>query len=689
MARHRNIRNRSYSDDYDYEDVYGHSVEEDSCLSPSDAAQFLYDRSRNQHAISQFIDSHDDIQEEPEDDDVDNSRPALERRESIDLRGLNLTEDDEAKLMSCLDELRNILGDTLSENILIQTVLKHRFDYSKALDEILNNNKSANDLTNIQQRTDSTRPKVVVEPPIVIPVVDKAPLSISTVDQTPKVIASKIEKTTPIVKGFQINVDGITNSQPQTPRDQSPAVDRIQSRNDNLDDSKSTPKVKESKIDPNTKFINERGSDKEHLYIVVIGHVDAGKSTLMGHLLCELGEVSQRTLHKYEQESKKIGKQSFMYAWVLDETGEERVRGITMDVGKAQFETKTKKVIILDAPGHADFIPNMITGAGQADVALLVVDATRGEFESGFELGGQTREHALLVRSLGVNQLAVAVNKLDTTNWSQERFNDIVKKLKAFLKQAGFKDSDVTFVPCSGLTGENLVKTPTEGELIKWYSGPSLLDVIDKFNVPERPVSRPLRMSINDVFKGTGSGFCVAGRIETGILNKGDKVLVCPSKETAEVRSLAINEFTTNVSFAGDQVAVTLSGVEMQNVSIGYILSDPVNQVPVTTRFEARLVVFNVKVPITKGYPVLLHHQSLVESAHISKLKALLNKSTGELIKKKPRCLGNNSVALVEITACRPICMERYKDVKELGRVMLRVAGVTIAAGLVTEIYTD
>ncbi|XP_038209149.1 HBS1-like protein [Zerene cesonia] len=689
MARHRNIRNRSYSDDYDYEDVYGHSVEDDVCLSPSDAAQFLYDRSQNQHAISQFLDSHDDIQEEPEDDDVDNSRPGLERRESVDLRGLNLSEEDEAKLMSCLDELRNILGDTLSDNILIQAVLKHRFDYTRALDEILNNNKSANDLSNIQQRIDSTRPKVVVEPPLVIPVVEKAPLPISTVDKTAKVIASKIEKTTPVVKGFQINADGSTNSRPQTPRDQSPAVERIQSRNDNLDDSKATPKVKESKIDPNTKFANERGSDKEHLYIVVIGHVDAGKSTLMGHLLCKLGEVSQRTLHKYEQESKKIGKQSFMYAWVLDETGEERVRGITMDVGKAQFETKTKKVIILDAPGHADFIPNMITGAGQADVALLVVDATRGEFESGFELGGQTREHALLVRSLGVNQLAVAVNKLDTTNWSHERFNEIVKKLKAFLKQAGFKDSDVTFVPCSGLTGENLVKTPTEDELLKWYSGPCLLDVIDKFNVPERPVSRPLRMSINDVFKGTGSGFCVAGRIETGILNKGDKVLVCPSKETAEVRSLAINELTTNASFAGDQVAVTLSGVEMQNVSIGYILSDPVNQVPVTSRFEARLVVFNVKVPITKGYPVLLHHQSLVESAHISKLKALLNKSTGELMKKKPRCLGNNSVALVEIEVCRPICMERYKDVKELGRVMLRVAGVTIAAGLVTEIYTD
>ncbi|XP_046968000.1 protein HBS1 [Vanessa cardui] len=678
MARHRNVRNRNYSDDYDYDDVYGHSVEEDSCLSPSDTAQWMYDRSRNQQAISNFLDNHNDIQEEAEDLPEPSVR-SLDRRESMDLRGLNLNEEDEAKLMSCLDELRNVLGDTIPENVLVQSVLTHKFNYNKALDEILNN-KSKDE--------DKCKPQPAIPVPTVLIEPIKAPI-LTTGDKTPKVIATKIEPSkVAVIKGFKIE-DESTKSCPQTPRDQSPANrDRTPSRLEQADENKVIIKIKENKSDPNTQFLNERGSDKDHLYIVVIGHVDAGKSTLMGRILCELGEVSQRTLHKYEQESKKIGKQSFMYAWVLDETGEERVRGITMDVGRAQFETKTKKVIILDAPGHADFIPNMITGAGQADVALLVVDATRGEFESGFELGGQTREHALLVRSLGVNQLAVAVNKLDTTNWSQERFDEITKKLKAFLKQAGFKDSDVTFVPCSGLTGENLVKNSEEPELLKWYSGPCLLDVIDKFNVPQRVVSKPLRMSINDVFKGTGSGFCVAGRIENGVINKGDKVLVCPTKEMAEVRSLSINDMVNNVAFAGDQVSVTLSGVEMQNVSIGYILSDPIQQVPVTSRFEARLVVFNVKVPITKGFPVLIHHQSLVESANIIKLKALLNKSTGEVLKKKPRCLGNNSVAVVDIEVCRPICVERYKDVKELGRVMLRVAGVTIAAGLVTDIFT-
>lgn len=670
MARHRNIRNRSYSDDYDDDDFYGHSVEEDSCLSPSDASQWIYDRSRNQQVISNLLDRHSNIQEEAEDEVQDVQVPGPQRREATDLRSLKLDAEDETRLMSCLDELRNILGDTVSENTMIQSVLKHNFDYNKALDDILNSDKSKN--------KDSSTSKPV------------KPVITNTVKTTkalvaPKVIATSVDQKSAVIKGFKVDQEPKPNSRPQTPRGQSPHPEK--SKTEQNDDMKNL-KVKENKIDAKKQYANERGSDKDHLYIVVIGHVDAGKSTLMGRLLCELGEVSQKTLHKYEQESKKIGKQSFMYAWVLDETGEERVRGITMDIGRAQIETKTKRVIILDAPGHADFIPNMITGAGQADVAMLVVDATRGEFESGFDFGGQTREHALLVRSLGVSQLAVAINKLDTANWSQDRFNEITNKLKVFLKQAGFKDTDVTYVPCSGLIGENLVKPASEPELTKWYKGPCLLDVIDKFNVPERPVSKPLRISINDVFKGTGSGFCVSGRIENGVLKKGDKVLVCPTKEMAEVRSLSINDLTNNVAFAGDQVTLTLSGVDMQNVSVGYILSDPVEQVSVTTRFEARIVVFNVKVPITKGFPVLVHYQSLVESANIVKLKALLSKSTGELIKKKPRCLGNNSVAVVEIETSRPICIERYKDVKELGRVMLRVAGVTIAAGLVTDIIS-
>ncbi|CAL1679684.1 unnamed protein product [Lasius platythorax] len=326
-------------------------------------------------------------------------------------------------------------------------------------------------------------------------------------------------------------------------------------------------------------------------------------------------------------QAKKIGKQSFVYAWVLDETGEERERGITMDIGHSKFETDTKSITLLDAPGHKDFIPNMITGATQADVALLVVDATRGEFETGFDSGGQTREHALLLRSLGVSQLAVVVNKLDTVNWSKDRFNEIVDKMTVFLKQADFKDT-VTFVPCSGLSGENIVTKPKE-QLSNWYTGPTLINVIDNFKCPERPVNKPFRFSINDIFKGTGSGFCVSGHVETGMVSLGDKVLILPQNEIAVVKGLQSDEISTANAFAGDHIALTLAGIDQQNVGIGDIICNPQNPVSVTTCFQAHVVVFAIARPITKGLPMVMHQQSLVQPAFITKLIAQLHQVPG------------------------------------------------------------
>ncbi|XP_072399063.1 protein HBS1 isoform X2 [Diabrotica undecimpunctata] len=639
MARHRDIRNMDYSDDYDgYDDVYGHSMDDDYFISPSNK-QFIYNRDMSQRS------SEGDIKEEDEQE-------------------AELSDDDRAKLTSCIAQINKTLESVnISRNDLVNIIIKSKFDVEKSINTILEDS---------QYKTATV--EKVAQPDIV---------QTPQIEQT-KVISSTPKTVTNITKGFDLPQKGSF-----TPRSQSPASGKVTPVNNHTLDfgeEVKQAKTRDSKFDPQQLYQKERGDEKEHLYMVVIGHVDAGKSTLMGRLLCELGQVNQKVMHKYEQESRKLGKQSFMYAWVLDETGEERNRGITMDVGRFQFETKTKAVTLLDAPGHKDFIPNMISGAGQADVALLVVDATRGEFESGFDHGGQTREHALLVRSLGVSQLAVAINKLDTVSWSPERFNEILKKLKAFLKQAGFKESDVTFVPCSGLTGQNLVKKPTESELLQWYEGPSLLDVIDQFRSPDRPISKPFRLSINDVFKGTGTSFCVSGRIETGTLSVGDKVLICPNREAAVVKSLAIEEASKTVVFAGDQVTVALSGVEMQNVSVGNILCDPQSPVQVASKFLARIVVFNVTVPITKGFSVVLHHQSLVEPVIVSKLISQLNKSTGELLKKHPRFLGNNTSAIVEIQVSRPIALELYSECKELGRVMLRIGGVTIAAGLITQI---
>uniref|UniRef100_A0A2M4A8K3 Putative elongation factor 1 alpha n=1 Tax=Anopheles triannulatus TaxID=58253 RepID=A0A2M4A8K3_9DIPT len=705
MSRHRNVRNAVY-DDYDDDDDYryGQSVE-DECISPTDAQQWIYDRAKGQQSMSEFLANNRDIEEEDDDElAADKAREGTshkERRDSECYQLPELNDEDRARLLSCMDEIRDIVGETVSDRQMVEAIMKHEYDCTKALDEILNSNKtppsavrSGSKLSNepvekgigelllerSEKKLQATASQNVV--PVIIATPSVEPSSVVRSRETPSTVI-----ITPLAKktlGFEINSPQQLQS-PNASGRNTPELDEARALHNFNHSLNRTPKEPPAR-NVQDLFAKERGDRKDHIHMVVIGHVDAGKSTLMGHLLYDTGNVPQRVMHKHEQESKKLGKQSFMYAWVLDETGEERERGITMDVGCTRFDTATKEVTLLDAPGHKDFIPNMISGANQADVALLVVDATRGEFETGFEQGGQTREHALLVRSLGVAQLAVVVNKLDTVGWAKERFDEIVGKLKVFLKQAGFRDADVTYVPCSGLTGENLVKDPTDLALIQWYNGPTLLKVIDSFKTPERAIDKPFRMSVADIFKGTGSGFCICGRIESGAVCTNDKVLVCPSKEQAIVKGITIDELPQPTAFAGDQVSLTLANVDVSNIAVGYILSDLYHPVPLATRILARIVVFNIKVPITMGYPVLVHHQSLIEPATVRKLKAHLHKGTGEVIKKNPRCLGNNSCALVEVEFQRPIAIERYADCKDLGRIMLRVAGVTIAAGLVTEI---
>ncbi|XP_071636118.1 protein HBS1 [Temnothorax longispinosus] len=693
MSRHRDVRSMNYSDEYDgYDDVYGHSMEDDYCVSPS-VEQFLFDRSKQQN-IASFI-TEPDIVEDNE--DIDESLP------SSDKDKYNLSELERTKLVSCLETIRNVIGDMVSDSKLKEKIILSNFDANTALDAILKESSPKKDIDSVvnKKRLElHSGNKLSAKPTLQV-----------TTPSTVKVVPTG---TKPIVKGFDLS--GVENTDLLSPRCGSPSSNRnspeIKRKEDTIQKEKRTVssktnsprcqspvsdhvtpeldcKVKfnasnEEKVDVGAIYKSKRGDSKEQLYLVVVGHVDAGKSTLLGRLLCDLGQVPQRLIHKYQQESKKIGKQSFAYAWVLDETGEERERGITMDIGHSKFETDTKSITLLDAPGHKDFIPNMISGATQADVALLVVDATRGEFETGFDSGGQTREHALLLRSLGVSQLAVVVNKLDTVNWSKDRFNEIVDKMSVFLKQAGFKDT-ITFVPCSGLSGENIVTKPKE-QLSNWYTGPTLVNVIDNFKCPERPISKPFRFSINDIFKGTGSGFCVSGHVETGMVSLGDKVLILPQNEIAVVKGLQSDEISTANAFAGDHVALTLAGIEQQNVGIGDIICNPQNPVPVTTCFQAHVVIFAIAKPITKGLPVVMHQQSLVQPAVITKLIAQLHRSTGDVIKKKPRCLPKNSSAIIEVATQTPICMELYKDIKQLGRVMLRLEGTTIAAGLITKI---
>lgn len=441
-------------------------------------------------------------------------------------------------------------------------------------------------------------------------------------------------------------------------------------------------------------------SSRARVNLVVVGHVDAGKSTLVGHLLFKLGQISGKQMHRIEVDSQRQGKASFKFAWAMDETIEERARGVTIDIALTKFETPHREVILLDAPGHVDFIPAVISGAAQADAALLVVDATRGEFETGFTAGGQTREHTFLVRSLGVKSLIVVVNKMDTVNWNWGRFSDIVDQLKPFLKHVGYNlQEDVQFVVCSGLTGDNLIERridktlkdsshpQLEGDGGNWSSVPSLLEAIDKIRQPERMVEKPTRVCVTDVFKGMSSGVFLGGKLVSGKLESKQKLILLPPGETCEIKQVEVRDSRAQRAFAGDIVTTVATGIEMNQYYRGCILSDPLIPCQVTNRFQARIIMFqNANSIIIKGTPIEVHINGTFESGEVRRLISLLNKNTGELVQKKPRCLSKNSSAIIQLKLSRVVCCELYEDNKDLGRFMMRSYGKTIAAGLITKI---
>ncbi|XP_078318848.1 HBS1-like protein isoform X1 [Crassostrea virginica] len=721
MSRHRNVRTMNYEDEYyDEDEVYGHSYDDSYCVSPATAAQFTFNRERDIN-LSSYME--EGIPEEEDESDPEGLSDSGRDNFKLD-------DVEQAKLNSCKEEIVNVIGDTIPEHIVSQAVVRNHYNIQATLNELLNQNEAPKPQR--QPRTDRRANRQEFAP--VQPTVQlKTPVK--------KTATSDIAKATSAASQIRLESSpsrGVSDSQPvsktvknaiaKTERDSRTGAVNLSVNNEedftdsdsrNLTESKvkavnpeidlvgdlmgrdpeiarvtssgipatpkSTSKVKQDKARLKEE-LERRKTGKDLLNLVVIGHVDAGKSTLMGHLLYQMGVVNKRAMHKYEQESKKRGKGSFAFAWVLDETEEERSRGVTMDIAQTAFETLHKQITLLDAPGHKDFIPNMITGTAQADVAILVVNATRGEFETGFESGGQTREHALLARSLGVSQLLVAINKMDTVNWSQTRYDDIVVKLGTFLKQAGYKDSDVSYIPCSGLGGENLTKAVTEPKLAEWYKGSTLLEQIDKFKPVERSMDRPFRLIISDVFKGLGSGFSVVGRVSSGSVQAGDKVLVQPAGDLAVVKAVTMEDSDNSCGFAGDHVTIILTGMDMAHVNVGSAICDPQNPIKSAMRIRARIVIFNLELPITKGFTVVFHYQSITEPAIIKRLNCQLNKNTGEVIKNKPKCLVKNSSAVVEIEFDRPVCLEMYKEYKDLGRFMLRHGGHTIAAGLVEEV---
>ncbi|CAD5209065.1 unnamed protein product [Bursaphelenchus xylophilus] len=438
-------------------------------------------------------------------------------------------------------------------------------------------------------------------------------------------------------------------------------------------------------------------TDKDNISLVIAGHVDAGKSTLVGHLLYLLGHVDEKSMKNFKQQSARSGKSSFAYAWILDETEEERLRGVTMDIAHANFDTRNKRFNILDAPGHKDFIPNMITGAAQADAALLVVNASKGEFETGFDLGGQTREHALLLRSLGVQQIVVALNKMDAVEWSEERFNEIKEVLSLFLKkQAGF--NHIKFVPLSAYEGINLhTKPPAGHKLLSWYKGDCLVEVLDKLEPPPRAEDKPMRVIINDVFKSTGNSIVLQGKIESGFVEVGAKVYIMPNCELATVKSVNSSDkgaghqqFTSlsEVCFAGENIVLTLSGTfEPESVSPGMVICRGGNELLIPAKYlVVKLVLFETALPLLKGSKAELHSHALRVPCTVLKLRSIVNKQTGEVIKANPRVITKGMSAIVDLVMEHPVCLEPFAKSRTLGRVSLRVNGRTIAAGVVDQV---
>ena len=426
-------------------------------------------------------------------------------------------------------------------------------------------------------------------------------------------------------------------------------------------------------------------TEKPHLNLVIIGHVDHGKSTTIGHLFYLAGAIDERKVKVYEEDARKLGKETFKFAWVLDRLKEERERGLTIDVAYLKLETPKYFFTVIDAPGHRDFVKNMVTGASQADAAVLFVSAKRGEFEAGIGPGGQTREHAFLAFTLGINQMAVAINKMDdpTVNWSQERYDEIKNEISRMLRMVGFKVEKVPFVPTSGWTGDGLVKP---SEKMPWYKGPALFEAFDVFDVPAKPIEKPLRLPVQDVYTITGVGTVPVGRVETGVLKEGDTVLFVPSNVTGEVKSIETHHTRIQKAEPGDNIGFNIRGVARKDLRRGDVGGHPTNPPTVAKEFIGQLVVIYHPTAIAAGYTPVLHAHTSQVACQFAELIKKLDPRTGQTVEEKPSFLKTGDGAIVRFQPLHPIAVESYADFPELGRFAIRDMGTTVAAGVIKEI---
>ena len=490
-----------------------------------------------------------------------------------------------------------------------------------------------------------------------------------------KVLAAKAVDKTADTKSASPKAASSSGKSSPTPNDSKAAAKR-----------EADAVAKEQAEDVDEKLLEEVYG-KEHVNVIFIGHVDAGKSTLGGSILYSTGMVDERTMDKLKREAKDAGRETWYLSWALDINKEERAQGKTVEVGRGFFETETRRYTVLDAPGHKTFVPNMIAGASQADLGILVISARKGEYETGFERGGQTREHAILAKTQGVNQLCIVVNKMDdtTVEWSQDRFKECTEKLGAFLRGLGYSKSDLTFMPVSAQLTLG-IKARIPKDVCPWYNGPSLLEYLDNLKKLERKLNAPFMMPVITKYRDLGT--MIEGKIEAGVLKKDEKYTMMPNREDVSISAMyGESEEEMAQAMCGEQVRLRLRGIEEEDILPGFVLCSPKRLVHCVQQFEAQIVLLELKSILTAGFNCVMHIHAAIEEVQFDALLHKLEKGTGRKSKKPPpyAAKGQSVIARLKVTGgAGSVCVERFEDYPQMGRFTLRdQVRLTLASRLI------
>ncbi|KAF5411666.1 elongation factor 1-alpha [Candidatus Methanophagaceae archaeon] len=416
--------------------------------------------------------------------------------------------------------------------------------------------------------------------------------------------------------------------------------------------------------------------EKEHMNLAMIGHIDHGKSTLLGRLLMDAGAIDPHLVEEYKKKAEELGKATFEFAWVMDSLKDERERGITIDVAHQRLDTDKYYYTIVDCPGHRDFVKNMITGTSQADAAVLVVDAKDGIKE-------QTKEHVFLSRTLGVTQLIIAVNKMDRVSYDEKSFVELKKNLLALLGTVGYKEEHLTFVPVSAYEGENITKP---SEKMTWFKGPTFLAALDLMEVPDKPVELPLRIPVQDVYTITGAGTVPVGRVETGRMKKGDKVIFNPAANSGEVKTIEMHHEEIDEAVPGDNIGWNVRGVGRTDIRRGDVCGHVDKPPTVADEFTAQIVVLQHPSAITVGYTPVFHCHTAQVACTLIEISKKLDPKTGATLEENPDFIKAGDAAIIKVKPTRPLVIERVKEIPQLGRFAIRDMGQTVAAGMVMDV---